>query len=117
LLRVLQEREVGWEESRPRKIGVQCWRPTPTSEEAAKGSFRSICLPHSGGPDQLAAPAPRVKISVAGSFFCSIFRGERKAGDRSHDALRLLADYHWPGEMFAEIEAPLSSAVIRCRGR
>ncbi len=61
LLRVLQEREITrLGESRPRKIDVRMLAATHRnlSEEAAKGRFRvGFVLPHSGGPDQLAAAA------------------------------------------------------------
>jgi transcriptional regulator of acetoin/glycerol metabolism len=33
----------------------------------------------------------------------------------SHDALRLLADYHWPGNV-RELRSAIEFAVIRCRG-
>jgi transcriptional regulator with PAS, ATPase and Fis domain len=122
LLRVLQEREIiRLGESRPRKIDVRVLAATHRnlSEEAAKGSFRSDLF-YRIRVARISLPplrARREDIPLLAASFLAQFSAAsgKRATEMSHDALRLLADYHWPGNV-RELRSAIEFAVIRCRG-
>ncbi len=122
LLRVLQEREITrLGESRPRKIDVRVLAAThrSLSEEAAKGSFRSDLF-YRIRVARISLPplrARREDIPLLAASFLAQFSAAsgKRVTELSHDALRLLADYHWPGNV-RELRSAIEFAVIRCRG-
>ena len=122
LLRVLQEREITrLGESRPRKIDVRVLAATHRnlSEEAAKGSFRSDLF-YRIRVARISLPSLRARREdiplLAASFLAQFSAASgKRVTELSHDALRLLADYHWPGNV-RELRSAIEFAVIRCRG-
>jgi PAS domain S-box-containing protein len=122
LLRVLQEREITrLGESRPRKIDVRVLAATHRnlSEEAAKGAFRSDLF-YRIRVARISLPPLRSRREdiplLAASFLAQFSAASgKRVTELSHDALRLLADYHWPGNV-RELRSAIEFAVIRCRG-
>ena len=122
LLRVLQEREITrLGESRPRKIDVRVLAAThrSLSEEAAKGSFRSDLF-YRIRVARISLPPLRTRREdiplLAASFLAQFSAASgKRVTELSHDALRLLADYHWPGNV-RELRSAIEFAVIRCQG-
>jgi PAS domain S-box-containing protein len=122
LLRVLQEREITrLGESRPRKIDVRVLAATHRnlSEEAAKGTFRSDLF-YRIRVARISLPSLRARREdiplLAASFLAQFSAASgKRVTDVSHDALRLLAEYHWPGNV-RELRSAIEFAVIRCGG-
>ena len=122
LLRVLQEREITrLGESRPRKIDVRVLAATHRnlSEEAAKGIFRSDLF-YRIRVARISLPSLRARREdiplLAASFLAQFSAASgKRVTDVSHDALRLLAEYHWPGNV-RELRSAIEFAVIRCGG-
>jgi sigma-54 dependent transcriptional regulator, acetoin dehydrogenase operon transcriptional activator AcoR len=123
LLRVLQEREITrLGESRPRKIDVRVLAAThrSLSDEAAKGSFRSDLF-YRIRVARISLPplrARREDIPLLAASFLAQFSAASgtRVTELSHDALRLLVDYHWPGNV-RELRSAIEFAVIGCSGR
>jgi sigma-54 dependent transcriptional regulator, acetoin dehydrogenase operon transcriptional activator AcoR len=123
LLRVLQEREITrLGESRPRKIDVRVLAAThrSLSDEAAKGSFRSDLF-YRIRVARISLPplrARREDIPLLAASFLAQFSAASgtRVTELSHDALRLLVDYHWPGNV-RELRSAIEFAVIGCSRR
>ena len=122
LLRVLQEREiVRLGETMPRKIDVRILAATHRDliEEAAAGRFRSDLF-YRIRVARITLPALKQRREdiplLAASFLaqCSAANGTQVA-NFSHKALRLLADYDWPGNI-RELRSAIEFAVIHCSG-
>ena len=122
LLRVLQEREiVRLGESRPRKIDVRVLAATHKSlnDEAAKGNFRSDLL-YRIRVARISVPPLRDRredIPLLTASFLAQFSAAngKRVSDLSQEALRLLADYSWPGTV-RELGSAIEFATIYCRG-
>jgi PAS domain S-box-containing protein len=122
LLRVLQEREiVRLGETRPRPIDVRILAATHRnlSEEAANGRFRSDLF-YRIRVARISLPALRARredIPVLAASFLPQFSAAsaKRVSEISQEALTLLVDYHWPGNV-REFRSAIEFAVIRCAG-
>jgi sigma-54 dependent transcriptional regulator, acetoin dehydrogenase operon transcriptional activator AcoR len=122
LLRVLQEREiVRLGESRPKKIDVRLLAATHRNlgDEVTKGNFRSDLF-YRVRVARISLPPLRARREdiplLAASFLAqfSVASGKRVT-ELSHDALSLLGDYHWLGNV-RELRSAIEFGVIRCAG-
>lgn len=122
LLRVLQEREiVRLGETRPRKIDVRLLAAThrSLSDEVTKGSFRADLF-YRIRVARISLPPLRSRREdiplLAASFLAQFSAASgKRVTDISHEALRWLADYDWPGNV-REIRSAVEFAVIHCAG-
>ncbi len=122
LLRVLQEREiVRLGETLPRKIDVRILAATHRnlSEEAANGRFRAdlfyrIRVARMTLPPlrQRREDIPLLAVSFLAQF--SAASGKR-VNEISQEALRLLVDYDWRGNV-RELRSAIEFTVIHCTG-
>jgi DNA-binding NtrC family response regulator len=123
LLRVLQEREITrLGESEPRKIDLRVIVATQhdLSEEVEKGRFRADLLYRIRVARIQLPPLSerREDIPLLVGYFLGQSRaatGKSYVEDISSEAMDVLLDYHWPGNL-RELRNATEFAVIRCKG-
>ena len=123
LLRVLQEREITrLGESEPRKIDLRVIVATQhdLSEEVEKGRFRADLLYRIRVARIQLPPLTerREDIPLLVGYFLGQARaatGKSYVEDVSSEAIDVLLDYHWPGNL-RELKNVIEFAVIRCKG-
>lgn len=123
LLRVLQEREITrLGESEPRKIDLRVIVATQhdLSEEVEKGRFRADLLYRIRVARIQLPPLTerREDIPLLVGYFLGQARaatGKSYVEDISSEAMDVLLDYHWPGNL-RELKNVIEFAVIRCKG-
>lgn len=121
LLRVLQEREITRiGDTTPRKVDVRVIAAThrDLQDEVAKGSFR-VDLLYRVRVARIQLPPLRHRkedLPLLAARFLGEFRAAtgKPVADISLDAMRLMQEHDWPGNV-REMRSALEVAVIRCR--
>lgn len=122
LLRVLEEKEITrLGESKPRKIDVRILAATQHDlrEQIAKGNFRADLL-YRIQVVKISLPPLRERREDIPLLVGSFLAQYRAATDKSvqgisDEAMRILLDYHWSGNV-RELKSAVEVAAIFCKG-